>query len=250
MLVAGCSGGSDEESDGTVGEVDEPLPIRVIVRPNPAAADPSAGLELRTVPADESTPEIIHEQPMSTRDVKAEIDVRGVDGLDLLINGDLAVAIPRHFWENTNRGRLIIRIRPGGVRLERSSERWYVPHPLWEMIEPATVAVVVRLVGVDPDSDVPIELRSDDPAGPVLAATSTANNRHRWAQTVEVDAESALIAVFGDHYVELPPDLWQLAWDTVEIEFRDDVATYKYKWPFSPREIDQVREPLVVEPLP
>ncbi len=268
LLIAGCSGGSNDEVDEPAENIDgpaEPLRIRVVISPNPAAADPDAALELRTASPEEE-PEVVYEQLLSLPARNAEIDVHSADGLDVLIAGRHAVSIPRHFWEDRSSGRLVVRVQPGGIELTRrveptgggrtcfenakgktcwSTERWFFEVPLWDIAETAAVKVVVNLRGLESEGLVPVRLHADDTTGPVLAETSTAEKK--WETMVRIDTDSALVVVADDLQVVLPPDLWQLTWKTVRVEFTSEAATYNYQRPTTPRRVDQVSEPLPIE---
>lgn len=269
LLATACSPGSGESATGGGDQPREPLRIRVVINSNPASADRNAALELRAVALEGEQANVVHEQLLTAATTNAEIDVYGADGLDLLVAGRHAVAIPRHFWAGMSSGRLVIRIQPGGIELTRrveptgqsrscsgnakgttcwSTERWFFEVPLWDVAETAAVKVVVDLRGLDAAGLVLVRLHADDITGPVLAETTTAEKK--WEATVSIDPDATLAVVVDDRRVLLPPDLWQLAWKTVRVEFTTDAATFRYQRPVTARRIDDITEPLAVDPIP
>jgi len=165
-LFAGCGGGGGDGRSPS----DERLPIRVIVSPNPAAGDVGAEFRLLTVPTGDEEPEIVFSGLMSSDRTDATIDVAGIDELAIHVDDIHIFTVPRTFWEAIIRGRLVLRLGPGGVGLTRSveatdansrcsgsgeertcwaTETWYFPGGLWD--EGSTISVPL-VVPIDPTS--------------------------------------------------------------------------------------------------
>ncbi len=269
VVATACSRGQADDTPTANDAIVEPVPVRVVVRPNPAPGDLEATVEFRTVPADDALPRIVHEHRMAVSKADAKVDVHGAEALDVLVNGEEALTIPRHFWEGMSRGWMIVRVQPGGVELIRSveptgngrtcvgnakgetcwsTEKWYFPGPLWGSGKTAAVPVVVVVKPHDEVGDIPVRIHADDPTGPVLAETSTAEmGGPSWQTTVDLDQDASLVVVAGDRSVELTPDFWQLTWTSIRVELTENGATFVYHWPTSSRRLEKLREPLAVD---
>jgi hypothetical protein len=243
------------------------------VVPNPAAADITSEFQLRTVPFGDSAPEIVHRQLMSTARSEAKVDVADVDALDLYVDETYIFTVPRNFWQGRSRGRLVMRLQPGGVSLIRSveptgnsrtcagsdedmtcwsTETWYFPGGFWDGGSAVAVPLLVRnKSNLEAGAALAVQIFADEPTWTLLAEhTFIGGATPRWEVTAQLDPEATLTVVVGDQYVEIPPDVWQVIWKSVTLEVTDEAVTFESHWPNSARTLGRVTEELPLVPLP
>lgn len=244
-----------------VGPTDE-LPVRIVIDPNPSASRPNAELSIvaERAAVDGST---VHRQQMAERSVDTRLDVSTADRLDLYVDDLLVFSIPRRFWEERSRGRITIKLQPGGVQLTRAvtgstvcsvraGERtcWtgevrYFPAIVFDG-ETDTLAVAIKIPtdgSVAPETVIQFVEVAGDTGDERIAVDTKVGDLDNGRLDIETQVlpTSTLQVVVGDRVAVVPPELWQRRWKGIRLHVGDSSVRLESHWPSSPERLDAIR---------